>query len=356
MSAGFSTSGKHQGRGHPSRGGTGHWVRRAAKVDLHVHLEGSLTPSVVAHLAQVNGLARPLVFARHGNFGDFDSFLAAIGSVRSVLRTSSDFEYAAYDVGARASRDGVRYMELHVTPDLHRRERGVRIPEMSLALDRAAQRLHRERGFVMRFIYDHVRSAGVEACERTVEDALDARALGVAALGLSGHEHGGNAPDVASAIRRAQDNGLAFVAHAGELRGPSSIREVVELGARRIGHGIQCLQDPALVSMLVERKIPLEVCLSSNRAVGCTPNLAAHPLRRLLGSGLVVVLGTDDPSLFETSLSAEYELAAKDLRLPDLSLRRMMTNAIEHSLASGAEKATLRTEFEASLRPVVVEG
>jgi adenosine deaminase len=247
-------------------------------------------------------------------------------------------------------------MELHVTPDLHRRERGVRIPEMSLALERAARRLRRERGFVMRFIYDHVRSAGVEACERTVEDALDARALGVVALGLSGHEHGGNASDVASAIRWAQDNGLAFVAHAGELRGPSSIREVVELGARRIGHGIQCLQDPALVSMLVERQIALEVCLSSNQAVGCTPNLAAHPLPRLLASGLVVVLGTDDPSLFKTTLSHEYELAARKLGLADSWLRRMMTNSIEHSLASREEKATLRTDFEASLRPLVVEG
>jgi len=150
---------------------------------------------------------------------------------------------------------------------------------------------------------------------------------GVVAFGIGGDEERGPAEWFGEVYAFARSHGLRLTAHAGETMGPESIWAALRIGAERIGHGIAAVGDPALVSYLRDRQIPLEICITSNVATGVVAAYEDHPVRRLYDSGVLITLNSDDPGLFGTTLTREYELAASLYRFTETELRQIAANA-----------------------------
>ena len=172
---------------------------------------------------------------------------------------------------------------------------------------------------------------------------------GVVALGLGGAEAGYSAIKFKAVFVRARAAGLARTPHAGETVGPESIWSALrELDATRIGHGVRCLEDPTLVEHLRARQIPLEVCPSSNVCLGVAPSMGAHPLPQLLDAGLYVTINSDDPPMFNTTLTDEYLAVARAFSFSANTIEQFVLNAVRATLLPPGEKARLEAEFAAA--------
>ncbi len=327
------------------------------KVELHVHLEGSVSPEVAMVLAGRNGVRLPGAdLGAQGLrdayvFHSFRDFLRLYIRVSRCLVTTQDLRDVVVDLARRHAAAGVRYAEVTFTPLTHR-ARGITADVLwaGLALGRAeALSLH---GVALRWVFDVVRSMPDQA-EATVDFALgmDARDAGsVAGLGVGGPEADHYPMEVIGrAFDRARAAGFASLPHAGEGAGAGSIwRAVRRLGAARLGHGVRCLEDPALVEYLREHAIALEVCPSSNVALGLFPSIAAHPLPQLLAAGLCVTLGSDDPPMFGTDLLTEYERCIDAFGWEEPTVRGIVRTGIEHSFAPESLKAEMLRDLDAS--------
>ena len=161
--------------------------------------------------------------------------------------------------------------------------------------------------------------------------AAERVADGVVSFGIGGDEERGPAHWFTEAYRFARDKGLRLTAHAGETTGPESIWDALRLGAERIGHGIRSVEDPALMRHLRDRDVPLEICISSNVATGAVPSLGDHPIRRLYDAGVPIILNTDDPGLFGTTLDQEYDLAACTFGFSEQALRGIVENGFRYA-------------------------
>ncbi|MGY2128195.1 adenosine deaminase [Blastococcus sp. SYSU DS0617] len=269
---------------------------------LHVHLESTVRPGTARGLADDHGVVLP---ARTASYAGFAAFAEVNAAVRDCLRRPEDFFRVAREFCADQHAEGVRYAEVTFTAASHGERLGD--PEMPLAavLEGLAAGCA-ATGLEVRVLLDHPRRRSVERFARTVELAGRYRDRGVVGVGFAGSEEHALAP-FAELAARAADAGLHLVHHAGETAGPGSIREALTAGrAERIGHGIRALEDPGLVAELRDRQIPLEVCPSSNVALGLVPSLRVHPLPALRAAGLAVTLSTDVPAETGWSLPAEY--------------------------------------------------
>jgi aminodeoxyfutalosine deaminase len=191
------------------------------------------------------------------------------------------------------------------------------------------------------------REVSVEEGGISADWAISARNDGVAGLGLAGWENASPPSKFREAFDRARAAGLASVVHAGETDGPTSIWGAIrDLGAQRIGHGVRCLEDPDLVVYLREHQIPLEVCPTSNVCLSVAPSFAEHPFPRLLEAGLYVTLNSDDPPMFNTTLTNEYLKVAQHFHFDADQLERLSLNALRASLLPATQRATMEASFK----------
>ncbi|MGH9382644.1 MAG: adenosine deaminase [Thermoanaerobaculia bacterium] len=314
------------------------------KVELHVHLEGSMRPPVLLELARRNRVDLPAgdaqQLAEWFRFRDFEHFVDIYLTCSRCLRTPEDFQLLARDFVAEQERQNVLWSEAHFTISTHL-SNGVNGDEVADALAEVFDEAARRRGVHVRLIPDIVRNVGPAAADRTLEWALDHRRHGVVALGLSGFESVPDGP-FREHFEVAEREGLHRVAHAGEHGGPEVIRSVLDTcRAERIGHGVRAVDDPGLLAELAERGIPLEVCPTSNVRLGVCPELGEHPLPRLRAAGIPVTLNSDDPPLFGTTLNDEYLRVAETFALAPQDLAALATAAFEASFAAGAERQEL---------------
>jgi adenosine deaminase len=341
---------------------TAELLRAMPKVQLHCHLEGTLRATSFVNLARKHGVA--LSYRPHEAgpfpedeppadasdpyaFHDFEGFLLAFAAVSRSLAEPDDYRLLASEYLEDAVAQNVVYAELFVSPSVwlffHKT---IDVRACMTAIREACEATRRAHGIEVALIVDLTRNFGVESAMRTAKLAVEMKDLGVIGVGLGGDEAHYPAEIFKDCFAFARENGLRCVAHAGESAGAASVRAAVEiLRAERIGHGIRALEDPSVVRLLVDRKIPLEVCPTSNFLTGVALGEAPHPLVDLDAAGCTVTIDADDPAIFKTTLTDELVYAAE--MAGDDALVRFTRNAIEASFAPAETKARLRKRLEA---------
>ncbi|MEV0718300.1 adenosine deaminase [Asanoa sp. NPDC050611] len=300
---------------------------------LHVHLESAVRWSTLGEIAARNGIAFPAHLGGH-RFTSFADFFDQNQLVRECLRRPEDFHRVAVEFCQDQVAQGVAYVEVSFTAAAHGERLGDLGMPLAAVLDGLAEGGERY-GLGWQVILDTSRRRSVERAWRTLE--LARKHDGVVAVGLAGDEDHPAAP-FAAVFAEAREAGLHVVHHAGEAAGAASIREALDVGlTERLGHGIRVLDDPDLTAEVRERGIPLEVCPTSNVALGFVPSLAEHPLPQLRAAGLTVTVNTDIPEMVHTTLRDEY--AAFDWT--EAELKELARASVTASFADDATKARL---------------
>jgi adenosine deaminase len=329
---------------------TGDPLRAMPKVELHVHLEGTVRPETFLRLARrdrMAGISAAGDVAALFDFRDFDHFLALFSGCAAVLRRPEDFELVTTELGLRSAAEGVRYLEVTFSPHTHLRGNGIGFDEQMDAVAAGASAVRARTGTEMRFILDHVRDYPLDEAFRTAQWCVEGRDRGVVGLGLGGGERGRPASLFAPAIRWARERGVPFVPHAGEAAGPDSVWDALAFDPPRIGHGFRAIEDPLLVEELRERGTVLEICPTSNVRLGTVAGYREHPLRALLDAGVRVVLGTDDPAMFGTGLVDEYRSAVREMGLTPADLAAANLAGIGAALLPEPDRARMAAAFRA---------
>lgn len=286
----------------------------APKIELHVHLEGTVRPATLLDIARRNDLPLPVGTVEEltalYEFTDFRHFIEVWVLTTNCLRTADDFRQIVVDYAAEAASFGAVYLEAIFSPS-ERVQRGVvGWDEIYTGYTEGAVEAYERYGVTIRFTPDLYRGLDAEIAEECARVSVRYRDRGVVGIGLGGMETATTASAYRRAFDIARDGGLALVPHAGEGAGPESVREVMELGAARIRHGIRAAEDPDLVKEIADRGLVLDVCPTSNLRTRVVSSLAEHPLPLLREAGVRCTVNTDDPAMFGTDLGREYEVAA----------------------------------------------
>ena len=315
------------------------------KTNLHVHLENAVRTSTLRDIAARNGTALPRqLLDERCVVTDFADFFIQSKAARTCLVEAEDFWQVAYEFCADEAAQGVRYAEVTFSAAAHGERVGDPEKPLLAVIDGLAAG-EAAFGIRCRLVLDHSRRRPVERSWRTLELALEHLDV-VVALGLGGDDAYPAEP-FREVFETATSAGLRSVPHAGEAAGPESVRDAVRLlHADRIGHGIRVVDDPALADELRDAGIPLEVCPSSNVALGLVPSLAAHPLPRLVEAGLTVTLNTDIPTMTGVRMAAEYENARRAFGFDDADLAFLAVAGVDASFAPSALQDTLRQEIQ----------
>lgn len=350
------------------------FIATMPKAEIHIHLEGSIQPQTVLALAKRHNMldtlpARDLQGIRDWfTFTDFDHFVDIYFVISDLLRTPEDFATIVYDCGLDMATQNIRYRELTFTPYIHTHllHKDLQIDDLLAGLEEGRQRARKEFGVEMRWIFDVPRNASFDderarldripvsatydpaPAEKTLEYALLGRSVGVIGFGLGGNEVDAPPEPFAHAFASAQAHGLLSLPHAGETMGADSVWGALNtLGAVRLGHGVRAIEDPALLTHLKERQIPLEINPTSNFCLHVYRSLAQHPFPHLDRMGLLVTVNSDDPPLFNTTLNQEYGVLASEFGYDQANLARIARNAFVACAAPEPLKAQMLAEFDA---------
>ena len=283
------------------------------KIELHVHLEGTVRPRTLLEIARRNDYPLPADtvegLAELYAFRDFRHFIDVWILTTNALQTEADFRQMVVDYAAEASGHGAVYLEAIFSP-AERVRRGCTWESVYEGVCAGAQEARELHDVEVRLTPDIPRGFTQEEARATVEWAARYRDRGVVGVGLGGLEAEYPPEPYAEVFRLAKSLGLGSVPHAGEVAGAASVRGALEaLGADRLRHGIRAVEEPGLVRELAGRGIVLDVCPLSNLRTGAVRSLAEHPLPRLAAAGVRCSISTDDPAMFDTDLTRDYEVA-----------------------------------------------
>ena len=328
------------------------YIAAVPKVELHVHLEGSIQPSTLLMLAERHRVDLP-EDTEEGlrnwyRFRDFHNFIEVYVAITKCLRTVEDFELIVYEFGADMARQNIRYAEVTFSPSTHLWINRVDQDVWFTGLTDGRRRVKEAFGCEINWVFDLVRNDYPERgrFDYTTEVAIEGMEDGVVALGLGGMEEGYPPAPFVPWFDRARSAGLHSAPHAGEHVGPESIWGAIhDLGAERIGHGVRAIEDPELVDYLAEHRIPLEISPTSNISLGLYPDAASHPLKALHEAGVTVTVNSDDPPLFNTSLTDEACLLADPWGFSRETIDEILLNGIRYSFLPDDRKRSMETEF-----------
>jgi len=322
------------------------------KAEIHVHHVGSASPRIVSELAARHPgtvPSDPDALREFYRFRDFAHFVEVYLAVVDLIREPEDVRLLTYEVAAEMAAQNVRYAEMTLTPYTSVMA-GVPIEAFVEAVEDARTAAERDLGIRMQWVYDIPGEFGLPAAEATATYALEHAPDTLIGFGLGGPEIGVERPQFEPVFSRARAAGLHSVPHAGETTGPQTIWDALEhLGAERIGHGTSAVQDPNLIEHLVEHQIPLEVCPTSNIATRAVDHLDNHPIKEMYDAGVLVTVNSDDPPMFGTTLTREYEIAAALLDLDAPGVAALATNAVKASFLPEDDKAALAAEISGYL-------
>jgi aminodeoxyfutalosine deaminase len=325
-------------------------IRSLPKAELHLHLEGSIQPATVCALTARHGVAMTEEDVRQRYaYRNFSEFIEAFKWVTSFLRDPQDYALIARDLAEHLLTQNVVYTEvtLSIGVMLLRKQQ----PEANFeALLHATDPFER-RGLRFRWVFDAARQFGAEAAMQVVESAKRCASKAIVAFGIGGDELTIPTEEFRPVYEKTAELGLHRLMHAGETGGPEKIREAIELlGVERIGHGIAAIHDPKLMDMLAERRIPLEISPGSNMKTGALAlqlgredaTIEDHPLPKFMRHGIPIVLSTDDPAMFHTTLQSEYENAAR-VGLTQEELQKLVEMGFQHAFDPATDHREARS-------------
>ncbi len=325
------------------------WILDLPKVELHLHIEGTLEPELMFDLAKRNGLSLPYSTSeglkRAYHFQDLQSFLHIYYEGSRVLRQERDFFDLTWAYLTRVGKEHVRHVEIFFDPQAHM-NRGVDLHAVISGIHAALEQAHTELKITSKLIPCFLRDLPPDSARRTLEMILDYRDW-VSAVGLDSSEKGRPPGLFQDVFDRARTEGLLTVAHAGEEGPPEYIWQALELlKVVRIDHGIRCLEDESLVRHLAYTQIPLTVCPLSNVKLQVFPSLDRHNLKLLLHQGLCVSIHSDDPAYFGGYITDNYLAAQRALNLQPTDLVQLAKNGVKASFLSDTEKEKLVGEIQ----------
>ncbi len=323
------------------------FIQALPKAELHLHLEGSVDPATLVELSRRYHTPLPTENNRYDvtgsgdvltdddvrrlySYKDFNGFLLAFKSVTERLRAAEDYELITYRLMQKLRQQNVMHAEVYVSVGVLR-WRGQPVEPIFEGMERGRERGQRDFGVSLLWIFDAVRHFGPEAAAEVFDLAARLRDRNVVAVGIGGDEDRGPAEWFRDLYKKAAENGLRLTAHAGETTGPESVWGALNIGAERIGHGLAAARDPELLEIMAQKQVPVEICITSNLRTGACPELQEHPVRKFFDQGLMITLNTDDPAMFQTSLTKEYEIAKQDFSFSDEHLRELARNSFEAS-------------------------
>jgi aminodeoxyfutalosine deaminase len=346
------------------------WLRRLPKAELHLHLEGTVSPETLVELSR-RALAGNREAGERGpgagsfsieeaealyRYTDFSGFMLAFKAVTARLRTAEDYELITYRMMAQLAAQGVAHAEVYISVGViyywRKEEIGsdpLLFEKIFRGMEMGRARGERDFGVSVYWIFDAVRHFGVEEAARVFRKAAELRGEfpSVVGIGIGGDERRTGAEPFRDLYFEAREAGLRLTAHAGETVGPESVWAALNIGAERIGHGLTAIEDPELMEVLAERQIPIEICISSNLRTGCCVPAALHPVRSYFDAGLMITLNSDDPAMFESDLEGEYLLAQREFGFSGEHLRELAANSFEASFLPAEEKVKYLRRIDA---------
>ncbi len=332
--------------------------RQIPKVELHRHLEGSVRLETLIELARKFEITLPvrpelpaLVQMQPDEELTFTNFLAKFQVLRQFYRTPEIISRITREVIEDAAADNINHLELLFTPFALSRVRGFAMAEVMDWVVKSAEEASQDCKISTSLFASVNRHEDPALAEEVAGLAVERKGRGIVGFNLAGNEAEFSAEPFYDIFRQAKASGLVLTVHAGEWAGADNVREAIEkLQAVRIGHGVRILENPAVVDMAREAGTVFEVCLSSNYQTGSIPSIKDHPLARMANAGLKVTLNTDDPSIFQITLSDEYRLAMDTLGLSRPVLNQSILAAAEAAVLPQAEKQKLVSDIRQGLK------
>jgi adenosine deaminase len=320
------------------------------KVELHLHHEGAAPPAFIRQLAHEKKVDLSGVFNDDGSyaFRDFVHFLSVYEAATSVLKTPEDYARLTTAVLEECAANGVIYAESFISPDFCGGRDVEAWKEYLHAIQEAATKAEADHGIVLKGIVTCIRHFGGEWAKETALCAAETKGDFITGFGMGGDENQFTQGTFKWAYDCAREAGLQLTTHAGEWGGPESIRQALDdLKVERLGHGVQVIEDAALMQRVIDEGVTLEVCPGSNVVLGVYPSIEAHPIKRLRDAGVKVTVSTDDPPFFHTTMTREYEMLEQAFGWGQDDFTALNLVAAEAAFCDTATKTKIKKRLEA---------
>ncbi len=326
------------------------WLRKLPKVELHLHLEGTIQPETLLQLSQRHD-PEPLTPEAAKKLYVYENFLGFMDSFKAVsarLKGPDDYELITYNMVRDLAAQGVLHAEVYISFGIIYYWKNAEVEPYVEAIERGRIRGEQDFGTTIYWLIDAVRHFGADEAAKVFRKAAELRRLypSIVGIGIGGDEARGSADLFRDSYAEAKAAGLHLTAHAGETIGPESIWAAINIGAERIGHALSAQNDSELMDILAERQIPLELNVTSNLRTGCCKSLDEHPVKLYFESGLMVTINSDDPPMFGSNLLDEYVLVHERFEFSLEQMRELASNAVEASFLPPGRKLNLLRQIE----------
>ena len=324
-------------------------LRSLPKIELHRHLEGSIPLPLVLQWSRKYNLPLPpgnsdqeiLEGLRVQQPMALNPVLERLLYQQRCFQNLESVETLTYEALKEIAQDNIKLIELRFSPGFMAAPKNLSFDSVMEATLTAKERAEKDFDLGVGFILISSRDLGINVCEGTIDLALRWRKE-IVGIDLAGPEEGFPPEDFERPFQRAHRAGLKITTHYGEASEPHHIVTAIEkLKARRIGHGVRAAGDKVVLSYLIQHQIPLELCPTSNLMTRAIPDIQSHPLRKFMKAGMKVTINSDDPTLFGTTLSHEYEIAARHLGFSMDEIKKTILTSFEHSFLPNDRKKRL---------------
>jgi adenosine deaminase len=323
------------------------WYKDLPKIELHVHLEGAIPHKALFDLVQKYGgdpsIPNVSALAKRFEYKDFSQFIEAWSWKNQFLCEYEDFSHIAELTARDMADQNICYAELFFSPSLFVRY-GLKVQELTNAVRKGLSRVPE---IEIALIADLVRDYGPESEMMTLKALNEVKDCGVVGIGIGGSEYEYPPEPFELLYREARNMGFRTNAHAGESSGTQSVWGAINrLRVDRIGHGTRVYEEPELMDYIAENEIPIELCPTSNVRTGTINSIMEHPIRKYFEHGLIISVNTDDPKMFNISLSDEYRLLVQNCGFSKQEICKIILLGIESSWLSEEKKNSLVKKFK----------